>query len=138
MFLNTLNNEEKTMFIDMAVHVSQSNGIIEEKEQSMLDLYCNEMGINSYNRTELHSIDEIKTLFSSSSESAKRIAVFELLGLGYMDGNYDELETSIIKDFATSIGLTKETYNRLNRDIEDYTTVLGFIQNHIFGNSISE
>ena len=133
MFLNTLNDEEKSMFLDMAIHSSQVNGLVEESERSMLEQYCKEMDVAPYEKSELHTVDEIKEFFSNSSDIAKRVAVLELLGLGYIDGNYDEAENSVVKDFAIGIGLSEETYNILNRDIDQYITILGIIQDHVFG-----
>ena len=133
MFLNTLNAEEKSMFLDMAIHASQANGLFEESELDMLEQYCKEMNIEPCKKTELHTVDEIKAFFSNSSDISKRVAVIELLGIGYIDGNYDEAENNVVKDFAIGIGLTEETYRRLNRDIEQYITILGIIQEHVFG-----
>ena len=133
MFLNTLNTEEKLMFLDMAILASQANGLFEESELDMLEQYCKEMDIKPCKKTELHTIDEIKAFFSNSSDISKRVAVLELLGIGYVDGNYDEVENDVVKDFAIGIGLSEETYQQLNRDIEHYTTILGIIQEHVFG-----
>ena len=132
MYLNVLTSEEKVLFLDLAVYVSKSNGLIEESEQNIIDQYCKEMGIEDYDASTLHSMDEIINLFSASNDNSKRVAVLELLGLGYTDGSFDELENSIVKDFATSIGVSEETYNKLNRDIVEYTTLLGIIQDHVF------
>lgn len=132
MFLNTLSNEEKIMFLDMAIHASQVNGLVEESERSILEQYCKEMNLKPYEKTELHSVNEIISFFSSSSEVSKRVAVLELLGLGYIDGIYDETENAVVKDFAIGIGLSEETYKLLNRDIDQYITILGIIQEHVF------
>ena len=132
MFLNVLNNEEKNLFLDLAVYVSKANGLIEESEQSIIAQYCQEMCVDDYDMSNQHSMDEIKAVFSNSSENSKRIAVFELLGLGYTDGSLDELENSIVKDFANGIGISEELFNKLNRDIKEYTTILGIIQEHLF------
>ncbi len=133
MFLNTLNTEEKSMFLDMAIRTSQANGLFEESELDMLKQYCKEMDIKPCKKTELHTIDEIKAFFTNSSDTTKRIVVLELLGIGYIDGNFDEAENNVVKDFAIGIGLTEEIYNKLNRDIDQYITVLGIIQEHVFG-----
>lgn len=133
MFLNTLNSEEKKMFIDMAIHVAESNGMIAEAEQHMIDVFSKEMELNNYDRNDLKTIDEIKKVFQNSDEASKRVAVFELMGLGYMDGEFDEIEDRLIKEFATAIDIPDETYTRLSRDIDEYITLIGFIQDHVFG-----
>ena len=133
MFLNALSTEEKSMFLDMAIRASQVNGLVEESERSMLEQYCKEMDIAPHEKSELHTIDDIKSFFSDSSDISKRVVVLELLGLGFIDGNYDESENAVVKEFALGIGLSEETYNRLKRDIDQYITILGIIQEHVFG-----
>lgn len=133
MFLGALNTQEKTMFLDMAAHVSKANGIIEKSEQEMIDQYCVEMGIESHDLSTIHSVDDIKEFFLNSSESTKRVITLELLGLGYMDGKFDEFENSVVRDFSIGIGLSEEVYTRLARDIEEYTALLRIIHEHVFG-----
>lgn len=131
MFLNKLSDNEKEMFLDMAVYVSKANGLVEETEKNLISQYCHEMCIETYNAENIHNLEEIYNVFSNSSNESKRIAVLELLGLGYSDGNIDELENSVIVDFARSIGVPEDIFNRLNRDIEEYCTVISIIQGHI-------
>jgi uncharacterized tellurite resistance protein B-like protein len=135
MFLNAFNTEEKILFLDMAMHVSKANGLLAESEQHMIDVYCKEMNIASYDKTQLRPVNDITKVFSKSTDEAKRVAVFELLGLGYIDGSFDELEQTIVKDFSKAIGISDEIYNRLNRDVDEYITLIGFIQEHIYDNS---
>ncbi len=132
MFLNELTGEEKVMFLDMASYVSKANGFVDETEEKVISQYCLEMGLEPYDASKIHSLEEIKSYISNASDASKRIFVLELLGLGYIDGSFDNLEDSMMNDFASSIGLTKEVYEMLKRDVEEYTTVLGIIQDHIF------
>lgn len=131
MFLDILNDNQKIMFLDMATHVAQSNGLVDDAEQNMLSQYCNEMGI-SYEMADLNTIDNIISGFAGAEESVKKVVVFELLGLGYIDGEFDSLESSIVKDFALRIGLSEEEYNRLKTDLEEYVALVGMIQGHLF------
>ena len=137
MYLDLLNSKEKVLFIDLAVHVSQANGSVDESEKDIIDQCCKEMGIDSYDITALHSVDEIKAAFSGSDESIKRAAVLELLGIGYTDGSFDEPEDSLIRDFALAIGISKETYGKLIQDVNDYSAVIGTIHKHIFREHLS-
>ena len=132
MFLRSLNNEEKKMFLDMAVYVSKANGIIEKSESDLLEQYCNEMGIASYDMSALCEINEIKEFFSNASDSIKRVVTLELIGLGYVDGEFEEVENQMVRNFALGIGLSEEVYDELRRDIEEYTVILGIIQKHVF------
>ena len=89
------------------------------------------MGIAFYDVSKLHELAEVKESFSSSDDLIKRIVVLELLGLCYADGDFDNVEKAFVSDFANSIGVSEEIYQKLNRDVEEYLTILGIIQDHI-------
>ena len=131
MFLDRLNDNEKVMFLDLAVYVAQCNGVVDVQEKNMLLQYCHEMGIAFYDVSKLHLFDDVKTCFSKSSESIKRIVVLEILGLCYADGEFDNIEKSFVYGFANSIGVNDNVYQDLSRDIREYSAILGIIEGHI-------
>lgn len=131
MFLDRLNENEKVLFLDLSVYAAQCNGVVEDSEKDMLLQYCREMGIAFYDVSKLHELAEVKESFSSSDDLIKRIVVLELLGLCYADGDFDNVEKAFVSDFANSIGVSEEIYQKLNRDVEEYLTILGIIQDHI-------
>ena len=132
MFLNILNEDEKILFLEMALTVAAANDVLEETEVLMLEQYCKEMDIAPFEKPQIRSLDEIITAFKDSTETSKHIAVLELLGLGHSDGSFDKTEDSSIKDFALGIGLSEELYNTLSHDIDSYVTILNDIEAHVF------
>ncbi|MBP3810230.1 MAG: hypothetical protein ILA15_05805 [Clostridiales bacterium] len=131
MFLDRLNNEEKVMFLDLAVYAAQSNGIVDEAESKMLMQYCKEMGIAFYDVSSIHSMEEVKNCFSVTSEEKKRIVALELLGLCYIDGDFDSVESAFAEKFSRDIGVSDEVYKVLTRDIDEYVTILSIIEGHL-------
>lgn len=45
MFLNILNNAEKTAFLQLAMICAKADGVIREEENEVLQAYCDEMDI---------------------------------------------------------------------------------------------
>ena len=133
MFLNRLNDKQKEMFLDLAVHASRANGVVEDAEKNMIVQYCNEMNLVQMNETNLSTMEEITACFSEADDQIKRIVVIELLGLYYADGDFDNTEKTFALVFANSIGIDQETYEQLNRDIDEYLTIVEIIQKHIEG-----
>ena len=135
MFLDRLNDDEKVMFLDLAVYAAQTNGIVEESEKKILMQYCKEMGVAFYDVSKLHSLDEVKEFFKERNEETKRIVILEILGLCYIDGEFDSVENAFAKDFAEDIHVDENAYKVLTRDIEEYVTILSIIQGHIASES---
>ncbi len=131
MFLDRLNDEQKVMFLDLAVYAAQTNGVIEESEKRMLMQYCKEMGVAFYDVSGLHELEAVKKCFSNASDVIKRIVVLELLGLCNIDGEFDSIESAFAEDFSKDIGVSEEDYLKLVKDIEEYTTILSIIESHI-------
>lgn len=136
MFLSALNQEEKILFLEMAMNLAIANNVVDETEVLMLDQYCKEMEITSFDKSQIHTVEEIIDAFKGASETSKRIAVLELIGLSYSDGEFDKIEDSALRDFATGIGLAEETYEQLSSDINNYVSVANAIQEHVFPGSL--
>lgn len=131
MFLGKLNNKEKEMFLDIAVYTAQSNGIVEDVEKELIMQYCREMGVSFYDISKLHSMQELVDFFSNVSKEKKRIVVLELVGLCYVDGCMDSIETAFTEKFSRDIGLSPEIYSMIKKDVEEYSIILGIISGHI-------
>ena len=46
MYLNELSNEQKDLFMDLAIFTMKSNGVVEEQEENLVRQYCVEMNID--------------------------------------------------------------------------------------------
>ncbi|WP_064093129.1 hypothetical protein [Rossellomorea aquimaris] len=109
MFLQELNTEEKVAFLELAHLVANSNGIIDEKEQKMLDTYDYEMGLD-LKMQDLNdlSISEIVPVFRSTR--VKRIVFLEALAVAFADGIYHEEQKSLIQELKVSFEISDEEY----------------------------
>lgn len=132
MFLNELDLDEKRMFLRLADHLVAANGVVEEQEKNLINQYCFEMGLPMNNEIDPLPMSEIICLFQKRSESVKCVTIMELLGLGYIDGEYDEVEQSMMKSYVSDIGVSDEVYEKLRKDVEEYIYLVDIIKNHIF------
>jgi len=131
MFLDKLNDKEKEMFLDLAVYAAQANGVIEDIEKDLILQYCREMTVAFYDISKLHPLEEIIEVFSKTSKEKKRIVILEILGLCYADGDFDTVEQAFAKKFAQDIGLKDDIFDLLERDIKEYSIILGIITGHV-------
>lgn len=124
MFLNQLNQKEKKTFMSLSVHVANSNGILADEEKEMIQEYCREMGLDSFNVKDAVPMEDVLTVFKQSDLHIRKIVLFEILGLAYADGEYEDTEDDFIIQFATAIGLNKETVEEQETLLVEYLEIL--------------
>lgn len=124
MFLNQLNQKEKETFMSLSVHVANSNGFLADEEKEMIQEYCREMGLDSFNVKDAVPMEDVLTVFKQSDLHIRKIVLFEILGLAYADGEYEDTEDDFIIQFATAIGLNKETVEEQETLLVEYLEIL--------------
>lgn len=124
MFLNQLNQKEKETFMSLSVHVANSNGILADEEKEMIQEYCREMGLDSFNVKDAVPMEDVLTVFKQSDLHIRKIVLFEILGLAYADGEYEDTEDDFIIQFATAIELNKETVEEQETLLVEYLEIL--------------
>jgi tellurite resistance protein len=109
MFLQELTTEEKVAFLELAHIIANSNGIIDESEQKMLDSYDLEMGLDLKieDLNEL-SLSTIVPIFKS--ERTKRIVFLEAIAIAFADGIYDEEQKNLIQELKIAFNISDEDY----------------------------
>ncbi len=124
MLLNQLGTEEKEAFISLVVNAANANEIVEDEENRMIEDYFREMEIPPTDLRVRKSMDDVISVFSNSTERSKRIALLELIGLMYADGDYDENEQNFVKNFAEKIDLSDETEKNIENVLIQYLEVI--------------
>jgi tellurite resistance protein len=110
MFLNVLNEQEQTAFMQLAHLVAIADGYIDEKESQMMTLYKQEIGKIGDIAFEEASLQDLITLFTT--EESKNAAFIEILSLIMSDGVYSDEERAIAKDITIGFGFTQQKYER--------------------------
>ena len=123
MFLGRLEPVEKEAFICLTVKAAEANGYVDDNEYVMLEEYCKEMGIAFFDARNLNSMEEVEKVFSQAENQNKKIAILEIIGLMYADGDYDEKEKSFVNSFAEAIGISEECVKSLEENLVKYIDI---------------
>ena len=106
MYLSTLSEEEKELFLNIAYIIANSDGNYSSDEKNMISGYCREMQMEVENWHIDESMEAIADrLQQISGLRTKKIIVFEAVGLAMVDGNYDKNEQEIISGLRKKLGL---------------------------------
>ena len=124
MFLNQLNKKEKETFMSLSVHVANANGILANEEKEMIQEYCREMGLDSFDEKNAVPMEDVLAVFKQSDLHIRKIVLFEMLGLAYADGEYEDTEDDFVMQFAAAIGLDKETVEAQETLLVEYLEIL--------------
>lgn len=124
MFLNELNDMEKEAFLSLSVHVANANDTIEESEVAIIGEYIKEMNLGLFDINTALSMEEIVDIVTKSSYRHKKIIMLEIIGLAYVDNEYDDREKSIVDEFSKKIALEDDDIKHINIVIDKYMSVL--------------
>ena len=96
MFLRQLNDNQKTLFLNLAKEAAKSNGIVNNNEKRLIEAYADEMGINSDVTSSL-SVERIcLDLKDISSKKELNQMCFEIASLLLGDMDFDSDEQSFL------------------------------------------
>ena len=103
-----LKDEQKDLFLQLAVVAAKANGKFDETEQEMLIKFANEMNIEPKSESG-RSFDElVDELAKISSKKEKKIILFEAIGILNSDGEFDEKEAEYLANVAKKFDISKE------------------------------
>lgn len=123
MFLHILKENEKEAFIDLARLAAACNGSVSEEEEIMIEQYCGEMGI-SLPMSHAHTLDGVLACFENSDSKSRKVVIFEIIGLLFSDGDYDEKEIQFIEKIAAALSVSKEQVGEMMELTGRYLHVL--------------
>ncbi len=107
MFLNLLRTEEKNAFLSLAKKVISADKVIADKELVLLESMKKELELSEELIEDLpDGIPELCDRFSSSK--SKVSALMELIGIGFVDGQFVHEEQEMIYEIANYMGISKE------------------------------
>lgn len=124
MFLNQLNNEERSIFLKLAIAVIKADGKLEEQEKLFVAEYSREMGVTDYDLNEnIEPLGLAEKIGKSSTDAVKRIFLLELVALANADGKFAESEKSLILSLLQKFGLTENQLNESLKLLAEYNDV---------------
>ena len=128
MFLNELNKEEAVAFINLVKEFANVDEIFAKEEKTLIADYIKELSLKEEEVKEL-TLAEIEIILKNSTDRAKKIIYFELVGLALADGEYEHKEKVFLSDLAYSfnIGLSRRLefmdFFKHVKSIYDFTVV---------------
>ncbi len=121
MFLRSLNQQQKEAFLELAHLVAKSDGNICKHETRILDEYKVEMSLSEHYELREITIEEILSHYSDYQ--SRNIVFLEILSLASIDGNYDEMEQSVIATLIEHFNFDEQKYMEYKTWIEDYRSI---------------
>lgn len=136
MFLSQLKDDSKKAFLDLALICAKADENLDNKEAEILEIYCNEMGIDKPTNTyradyivDLYKNDiekyeqELTGIFNHFTMKELVIIYFELFAMIYADNSFDEIERDIILKLKKKI-LDQAIYQTLSPALRGAEEVL--------------
>ena len=127
MFLEILKDDQKDLFLQLAVIAAKENGNVDEAESEMLLKFANEMKIAPRAEAVLSLDDIVDGLAKSCDKREKRIVLFEAAGIMNTDGEYDDAEYEFLKNIAAKFEISEEELGTLMGLVSDYVALFNEI-----------
>lgn len=119
MYLNTLTNVEKELFLELALNACYANGDLDPNEKVMMDQYGSEMGvkINSYKplKSQGQVLEELKSI--KTIETLRKIYI-EITALMMVDGFIDKDEEKYLNEIQKIASLKDSQVVRIRTSLE--------------------
>ena len=123
MFLDILNNEEKELFLDLAIKAAEANGEVAKEEKEMLHAFAYEMKIKSRFTSTKSLADVLNVFKEKSSKRSMRIVAFELIGILFADSEFDDAEKAFLSDVTNVLEIPESIINEMLSEITDYSAI---------------
>lgn len=128
MFLKELNKDESICFLNLVSIFSKVDNKFAKEEKVLVDEYREELEI--YNE-EIKTMEynEIINILKNSSDKAKKIIYFELVGLALVDGEYEDEEIDFLEKVSSELNISRAkkfaiaNYFYNFKDVYNFTTV---------------
>ena len=119
MYLNTLTNVEKELFLELALNACYANGELDSNEKVMMDQYGSEMGIkiNSYKplKSQSQVLEDLKSI--KSIETLRKIYI-EITALMMVAGFIDKDEEKYLNEIRKIASLKDSQVVRIRTSLE--------------------
>ncbi len=124
MFLRTLNNEQKELFLDLALAAATANDVLEDAEKTLLAAYADEMSID-VNKASQMPVEEIcrKLKTISNSKELNQIS-FEIVGMMISDNEYDDAEKAFISKMAEIFEIPMSRIDEMFNCVNAYSELI--------------
>ncbi len=128
MFLRSLNNDQKTLFLGLAYHSANANGVVDAAEKKLIKSFSEELGISEEDYCKLGFEDICNKLVEISNRKELIEISFEILGLMMGDTAYDSAEKAFVIKLFDCFGLSEALLSEMEECLQEYILVYKKIQ----------
>lgn len=125
MFLRELNKEESVCFLNLVSIFAKVDNKFAKEERVLVDEYKEELGIHD-EEIKVMEYDEIIKSLDNSSDKAKKIIYFELVGLALVDGEYEDEEIDFLEKIAVEFKISRAKRIAIANYFYNFTDVYNF------------
>ncbi|MCR5847495.1 MAG: hypothetical protein K6G75_05185 [Lachnospiraceae bacterium] len=131
MFLEMLKDNQKELFLQLAIMAAKANGKIEAAEHEMLIKFADEMHIEPIADSEKSFDELIDEMVGVCGKPEKKIILFETVGIMNSDGDFDENETEFLSKIASKFEISNEELEYMMELVTAYIDVFTEIVNTV-------
>lgn len=131
MFLNSLDDESKRNFLELAYKLAVSDNEFSESENDILNSFESEMGVTEIPDTS--TVDDLIDYFSRKDITVQRIVWLELYGMIMADDKITNEEQEIRNKIEKQFTLQKEDFDKISKAADDLKNVYAEIYHAILG-----
>lgn len=123
MFLNLLNEQEGKNFLELATIAMKVNGTIKESEQSVFNIYRQELFLPNY-EIKGKEYNELVNEFKASTKKVRRAILIELAGVLDADEEIDTNEENWILKLGADWDFRDSELRKMIRWTQDFNDLL--------------
>ncbi len=122
MFLNQLKGKERDAFMFLAHTIILSDGIIVQQEKDMMQAYCLEMALESYDYNKEFE-NEAWDILCSLSSTIKKSLYIEFYALAICEGDFSESEKLLLKNICKKFDISLDESKELQKSMDELNEV---------------
>lgn len=122
MFLKKLNDKEQKSFLDLAYYTMIADKCIAASESMVFKNFQEEVGLDTkqYPTSRTKTLDSILAGFNNSSETVKKIVLFELWRMIFADNHYHENQKKVIETLANAWKMNQDKLDEILHVAKEY------------------
>lgn len=108
MFLCDLPRELVKPYLDLANTLIHTDGVVEESESSILQLYATELNLDRLPNLDIVDFANALSSFAGLTQKVKKEVYFELFSLSYADSSCSDEERALLDKARQALGISKQ------------------------------
>ena len=108
MFLCDLPRELVKPYLDLANTLIHTDGVVEESESSILQLYATELNLDRLPNLDIVDFANALSSFAGLTQKVKKEVYFELFSLSYADSSCSDEERARLDKARQALGISKQ------------------------------